>query len=531
MTPFRLFSLFLSVALLCLLPLATPGLHAAEFSPGLRAVLQSAPPAELISVIVTLDKPATVVALAQRHGKKHRTALVRELKERARTAGAPVKSFLRGQGIAEFKDLWLINGMAFAAGAEVVEALQLLPGVEAVVLNETVHLAPVPLQSHPTPGWNIPRVKAPDLWALGHDGTDVVVAVLDSGVDLGHPELAARWRGTLDPASVSWFDPFSPSTTPIDTLDPSFGVGHGTAVTGVIVAGEAAANSLIPGVATGVAPGAQWIAARIFDNLGNSTDAVIISALQWALDPDGDSATDDAADIVNNSWGLDALNQCVPVYRPAIQALKSAGIAVVAAGGNSGPGAATSESPANYPETFAVGASDDLDVVSNFSARGPSACDGAIYPDVVAPGEFITTTDITQLPFPPQYSTVSGTSFSAPHIAGVMALLMDAFPAATVAEIEEAIRLSATDLGAAGPDNVYGHGLVDALAAFDFLSGDPDIEVHDTAAPNNDLLVDFGSIGPGTSRSHTITLRNAGGGQLTISAVDATGVAAPFTAQ
>lgn len=523
MTTFRTILKILSLWLV-LFALTASLPHAAEFSPELRAVMQKAGAAEKISIIVTLDKPSEVLALAGKHGRKNRTGLALALKERAHAAQAPIKKYLRSRGVSQIIDLWLINGLAFEASVQELESLRAMPGIEAVVLNESVYIEPTPLQEEiVAPGWNISRVGAPGLWALGYDGSGVVVAVLDSGADLDHPELSTRWRGTIDPSSISWFDPFGQFVLPQDSS-----LGHGTAVTGVIVAGEAPPESSIPGVATGVAPGSQWIAARIFDSAGNSSDAVIISGLQWALDPDGDPSTDDAADIVNCSWGLNVQDQCETVYQTAIRALKSAGIAVVAAAGNSGP-ATASESPANYPETIAVGATDEFDKITGFSARGPSACDNGIYPDVVAPGLFITTTDITEPPFPPAYVTTSGTSFSTSHVAGVMALLMQAFPEATVSEIEIAIKNSATDLGISGPDNIYGYGLVHALSAFDFLSGNiPDLDVNGPIPVSGGFSLDFGHVPPGTQSIRTATLRNSGSGTLHVGSIEATGLTEPF---
>jgi bacillopeptidase F len=237
---------------------------------------------------------------------------------------------------------------------------------------------------------------------------------------------------------------------------------------GLMVGGSAG------GSAIGVAPGAQWIAAKIFDDAGLASTSAIHQAFQWVLDPDGDPATNDSADVVNNSWSLRNIGSCSIEYEVDIQTLKAAQVAVVFSGGNYGPYASTSVSPANNPNGFAVGAVDDLDQAASFSSSGPSACDGSTYPEVVAPGVAVRTADLTfggTIPDP--YTSVDGTSFSAPHVSGAMALLLSAYPSATVGELEQSLEDTAVDLGASGPDNAYGHGRIDVLAASSWLADPP----------------------------------------------------------
>ena len=239
--------------------------------------------------------------------------------------------------------------------------------------------------------------------------------------------------------------------------------GHGTATMSLMVGGDAG------GTAIGVAPGAQWIAARVFDDQGNATTSTLHQGFQWLLDPDGDPATDDAPDVVNNSWGFrDLVDRCYLEFQTDIQTLKAAGIAVVFSAGNEGPNPSTSISPANNPESFAVGAIDSSLTIANFSSRGPSACilNNDFFPEVVAPGVNIKVADLTfGLPIP-RFTHLDGTSFAAPHVAGGMALLRQAFPGLDPIELESALIDSAVDLGAVGPDDDYGFGMLDVLAAY-----------------------------------------------------------------
>jgi bacillopeptidase F len=162
----------------------------------------------------------------------------------------------------------------------------------------------------------------------------------------------------------------------------------------------------------------------------------------------------------------------VPEFQADVDALRSAGIAVVASAGNEGPNPATSVSPANDPDVLSVGAVDDMLSVPLFSSRGPSACGGSIFPRIAAPGVSVLTADLTAVGvFPNAYASVSGTSFASAHAVGAYALLAAAFPGLSVAEIEGAIEQSALDLWPAGPDIESGAGLLDVAAAYDLLSG------------------------------------------------------------
>lgn len=518
----RTFVFFIIGTLVSVLLLNGSATQAAALAPELRQRMEAAGPGGKVPVIVHFAERLDVQAFAHRSDRAAaRAGMVRGLRDHARRSQGPLQAFLRQQG-TEPSELWLINALAVRVPPALVETLTAWPGVAAVELDGQVpRPVPVTLAVTAPPTGNIAALGVEPLWAAGFSGSGVVVASFDSGVDVTHPDLATRWRGGTN----SWFDPYAASLTPNDTD------GHGTAVTSLMVGGAAMPASL-GGNNIGVAPDAQWIAAKIFPAVGNADNSKIHLAFQWAADPDGNPATDDAPDVVNNSWGFEtAPNQCVNFdsFRPDIQTLQAAGIHVVFSAGNSGPAAATSVSPANYPEGLAVGSIGPGYILSPFSGRGPSACNGSIYndlttdvfPELVAPGESIAVAFPVSI-FPSGYATVSGTSFSAPHVSGALALLRSAVPLAAPADVERALLGTSADLGPPGADNDNGRGMVDLPAAYARLTGQPYLSVYDPAAPENDDHLDFGSITPGTVKDLDFVLRNVGAADLLINNISGT---------
>ncbi len=431
-----------------------PAVNAAVLNPDVASSLKSRRPDEKISVIVTLADQAVIGQFSEMPRRLRRAAIIKSLKEKAEHSQMPLRTFLQNRGIKKSIQLWLINGMALTAGADVIRELANDPRVDEIRMDAVIPLAHVTYTATTVAEWNIDRIHARDLWDLGFKGQKITVATMDSGVDGNHPDLAGRWRG----GSNSWFDPYGRYAQPHDSD------GHGTLVTGILVGGNGG------GTAIGVAPKANWIAVKIFDDDGNARASAIHQGFQWLLDPDGNPDTDDAPDVLNNSWGFSkAEDLCIKEYESDIHALKASGIAVVFSAGNDGPQPATSSAPANNAGILSVGAIDRSNHLSDFSSRGPSSCDGSIYPRVVAPGSAITSSDLSLGGIPGSYAVVSGTSFSAPHVAGAMALLLSAFPGLPVQTLEQALTFSSTDLGSSGPDNKYGYGLIHALNAYYFV--------------------------------------------------------------
>jgi bacillopeptidase F len=433
--------------------------HAGAIHSDLLSQLRSLNPEEKISVIVTLTDQQNLQQFTGKDKKLRRSKIVRALRYKADKTQKPLLEFLRKKNVQKITPFWIFNGMAVTIRADQVSELAKRPEVSSLRLDGILTLPHPSPATAGEPEWNLNAINAPALWELGYTGTGVVVASMDTGVDYLHPDIGPKWRGGAN----SWYDPNGENNTPYDAS------GHGTGVMGVMVGGDAGGTSI------GVAPGARWVAVKIFNDLGQASDSAIHAGYQWLLDPDGNAGTDDAPDIVNNSWGFENKpGECLTEFQPDIQALKASGIGIVFSAGNGGPNEATSISPANYPESFAVGAVDQTRTITSTSARGPSACDDALFPEIVAPGDGIRTADRTLGGIvPDSYVSVAGTSFAAPHIAGAMALMLSVDPQLTVAELETALMQSAVDLGDPGADNAYGYGLLDIAAARNRLTTFP----------------------------------------------------------
>jgi subtilisin family serine protease len=454
-------------------------LHASAdtLAPDLRARLAAAGPDQPIAVIVALAERIDPGQYRSGTRPQRRHALVAALRAQATRSQAPLIALIESQAGAPALSLWATNAIAAELPAAAIQALARHPAVQRIRLDAEVPAPEVTPAATATPEWNLDTVGAPALWALGYDGGGVVVASLDSGVDAAHPDLAPRWRGGAN----SWYDPNGQHATPYDKT------GHGTQTMGLMVGGDAGGSQI------GVAPGARWIAVKIFDDAGRGRLSRIHQGFQWLLDPDGDPASDDAPDVVNNSWGLVGPDQCNLEFQADVQLLKAAGIAVVFSAGNDGPSGNTSSSPANNPEGYAVGALDAGNNVAAFSSRGPSACDGTTYPELMAPGVAVRSAD-RSFGGMANYADVSGTSFAAPHVSGVLALLAQAHPGADVASLEAALVQTARDLGPAGPDPIYGHGLVDGPAAHAALAALPPPENRAPSAGNDAYSVAAGQV-------------------------------------
>ncbi len=371
------------------------------------------------------------------------------------------------------KEYWIVPAMSMQINLSQVDSIMSIEEVNSIVENVYLdYIAPVEMEEVKSAASltasvtdQLKLLKVPSLWAKGVTGKGSLICSFDTGVEGTHEALQSKWRGNKATLSASWFSKDTPDSLPSDNI------GHGTHTMGIMV-GSTPTDSF------GVAPGAEWISAGVVDQgrTMTMTLADILEAFQWALNPDGNTNTfEDVPDVILNSWGVPKglFAPCDDKFNGVIAACEAAGIVTIFAAGNEGPDPMSMRYPADLAisplNTFSVGAVDNFKVVANFSSRGPSSCDErSVKPEVVAPGMTIRSSYKGG-----GYFIMSGSSMAAPYVAGIVALLRQSYPNASVEEIKNAILYSAEDLGATGEDNNYGYGLVDAEKALELLS-DPD---------------------------------------------------------
>ncbi|MGX1915660.1 S8 family serine peptidase [Streptomyces phaeochromogenes] len=288
---------------------------------------------------------------------------------------------------------------------------------------------------------SVPQIGAPEVWQSGYDGKGVKVAVLDTGVDTGHPDLA----GKLAEAKS-----FVPDQTVQD------GHGHGTHVASTI-AGSGAASD---GKRKGVAPGTELMIGKVLANDGRGQSSWIIAGMDWAARS--------GADIVSMSLGGTASGPSDPLSETVDKLSASTDTLFVIASGNSGPREQTVGTPGIADSALTVGAVDKSDKLASFSGRGPRPGDYAVKPEITAPGVGITAARASGTtmgtPLDDNYTAANGTSMATPHVAGTAALVAQAHPDWTGERIKEALASTAKT----NADNSVfqqGDGRVDAVRA------------------------------------------------------------------
>src|SRR5438067_2434083 len=406
------------------------------------------------------------------------------LLNRSQTTQGPILQWLRERGV-EYESFYIVNGILVKGSREIAEALASRPDVARVEGNPVIHNdLPEPVEGPIQPAApltiepGISYTHAPDVWALGFTGQQIVVASADTGVRWTHNALKPHyrgWDGSVADHDYNWHDSIHNSVSNPCGNDSTFHCDdffHGSHHTGTALGDDGMGNQI------GMAPGAKWIGCRNMD-VGNGTPARYIECMQWFLAPTriggGDPDPTKAPDITINSWGCPTSEGCaVDTLQAAVEAQAAAGIMMVVAAGNSGSACSTvTDPPSFYEASYTVGAlNTGTDTIASFSSRGPATIDGSgrTKPDITAPG---TSTRSASNSGDANYAIASGTSMATPHISGAMALLWSALPAlrhqitaSRDAINNTAVHIASTLCGTAGPpNNVYGRGRVDILAA------------------------------------------------------------------
>ena len=405
--------------------------------------------------------------------------------------------FNRSASRTGYTVLWIDNSIAIPHITEpLLDKLTASADVESVRLDKPIPLPQEPTESAP---WvphvavsSLVHIKVPDVWALGYKGAGVVVANIDAGVRYTHEALVDKYRGNNGGGGFdhehNWYDPYQHSSEP-RTTSP-----HGSHTMGTMVGDGGGDNQI------GAAPDAKWIACIGFgDTNGSATASGLLECGQWVLAPyatDGSGAPDPAAhaDIVNNSWG-DCATTFDNGYEGVVDSWIAAGMVPVFSNGNApncglqdNPPLNTVGNPARSGKVLGVGATGTNNgQYAPFSMKGPTdnpnpglpdypdpAGYADLKPNLVAPGvDIYSATDAAD----DQYVLDSGTSMSAPAVAGVIALMWSAAPClhgnygisgSLLMHAATAIPF-ATGSPSDGPGNVpnqaTGWGEVDALAS------------------------------------------------------------------
>jgi serine protease AprX len=485
-------------------------------------VLQNSAEAET-DFLVYLGQQADLRPAANIKSKNDKGKFVYEqLTSIAQRTQSPIIHLLDAHG-AEYQPYWVTNMIWVRGNAQLVEILARRSDVAYLYNNPSVRLElpiehegyDVDQQTAPadvsTIEWNVAQVGAPQVWAAGFTGQGAVIGGQDTGYDWEHPALKDKYRGWDSGTGTAnhdynWHDAIHTGgpvggCASVDSPEPCDDGYHGTHTMGTMVGDDGGANQI------GMAPGAQWIGCRNMLN-GVGTPATYSECYQWFIAPwpyDGDPYThgdpSKAPDVINNSWSCPPSEGCTEpdVLLSAVQNVRAAGIVTVHSAGNSGSSCPTetffSMTPAAiYDESFSVGSTDQNDIISTFSSRGPVTMDGSyrLKPDITAPGSSVRSSYPTR--YSNIYAVLSGTSMAAPHVAGLVALLISAQPslAGQVDMIEALITRNALPRttnqtcggipGSQIPNNTYGWGRIDALPSVQ--NARTPFDIHKSASAN-----------------------------------------------
>jgi subtilisin family serine protease len=479
-SPALLIALAIALVVAVVLTTLAPISSAAPSSKIAARVLNDTANGNATEALIVLANQADLSPAASLTTKAAKASyVVNALRQLAARTQAPLIALLEKRGIP-YQSFWAVNMIQVTGNRALMDELAARTDVKQIDANPHVRTnLPFPTASDAPDQangieWNVTKVKAPKVWALGFKGEGRVVAGADTGVQWDHPALRGHyrgWNGTTVNHDYNWHDATAAhSATPIDPHS------HGTFTVSQMVGDDGHGNQV------GVAPGAKWIACRNMDPSGTGSPATYTECFQFLMAPypvggnpnQGDPTK--APDSINNSWGCPPSEGCsANTLLAVVNNVRAAGIFPAVAAGNSGSSCSSiTDPPALYDNSMTVGATDSLNHIAGFSSRGPVTADGSNRrkPDISAPGVSVRGA----VPGNGYQSGWSGTSMATPHIAGAVALLWQAKPAlignidATETLLEKkAVHLKTTETcgGTAGkvPNNVFGYGVLNVYKA------------------------------------------------------------------
>lgn len=454
-------------------------------------VLKKAEAATTVEYVAVLKQQADVSAADKLETKEQKGQFVYDALKAAALHSQGEALTILSKRAATYQSFFVVNMINITSDVATLQAIAELPSVEKIIENgkfvvsKTFSTPTVNSDKEATPmagTWGIKKTKADQVWStLNVTGKGAVIAGQDTGYEWEHAAIKSKyrgWNGSSADHNYNWHDAVhaTGSSCGKDSPEPCDDGEHGTHTMGTMVGGSA------NGTEIGMAPDAKWMGCRNM-NAGNGTLTTYVECFEFFLAPtdltNKNPDTKKAPHVINNSWGCSTSEGCnssnFATMEQAVTNLRAAGVVVVVSAGNSGSACSTINTPAPiFVGSFTVGSTTSSDGISSFSSRGPVTNYGPsrISPDISAPGS-----DVYSCVPGGGYSNMNGTSMAGPHVAGLVGLIISANPqlAGKVTTIEEIIQSTAQKLtstqtcggvaGSAIPNNTFGHGRIDALAA------------------------------------------------------------------
>lgn len=408
----------------------------AQISPELRQKMDQVSASTYIPVMIALNERISVEEIAATHGLRGDDGQIVEIMKNKATASQHwLSSYCSRSEVVDFKSFWIANMVSLKATSKVLEQLAQQPEVNLIFLDEEQQFISYFPGTESRDAWGLKKIGSDFVNnELGYKGEGIIVAVIDTGVNYNHTDLKGRVISGKDTIN--------------NDMDPLDDNGHGSHCAGTVA-----------GTQYGVAPHATILAVKVLSGAGSGSWESVAGGIQYVAD-----YNESVQKVHVASMSLGGGGAIQAVLREALMNAVNMGIHFAIAAGNSGPGASSIGTPGDQKEIESIGATDSSDYIASFSSRGPVTRYGTSYikPDVSAPGVNITSCwkDGTE-----STKTISGTSMATPHVAGLMALMLNKNPKLTFTELRAILENTALDLGTAGQDNVYGYGRVQGVEA------------------------------------------------------------------